>query len=72
MISVFRKEEILCWVDMNYSGYVPSLYLFRIENNKVAMHMEILQKGSYMYLVSSSGVSMINYGINAKYMYWGI
>ena len=65
MISVFREDEIRCWADMSDTGYVPSLYLFRRENNKVSIHMEILQKGNY--LMSSSGVSMIDYGINAKY-----
>lgn len=44
MISYFRKEEIRCWVDMTDTGYVPALYLFRIENNKVSIHMEILDK----------------------------
>lgn len=43
MISYFRKEEIRCWVDLSDSGYVPSLYLFKIENNKVCIHMEILK-----------------------------
>ena len=68
MISVFREDEIRCWADMSDSGYVPSLYLFRIENNKVSIHMEILQKGNY--LMSKSGKAMIICGINAKY--WDI
>ena len=46
MISVFREDEIRCWADMSDSGYVPSLYLFRIEDNKVSIHMEILKKGN--------------------------
>ncbi|XP_045182444.2 uncharacterized protein LOC123541112 [Mercenaria mercenaria] len=43
MISYFRKEEVRCWVDMSDTGCVPSLYLFKIENNKVTIHMEILK-----------------------------
>ncbi|XP_060567149.1 uncharacterized protein LOC132725941 [Ruditapes philippinarum] len=43
MISYFRKEEVKCWVDMSDSGCVPALYLFKIENNKVSIHMEILK-----------------------------
>ena len=45
MISVFRGDEIRCWADMSDSGYAPSLYLFKIEDNKVFIHMEILHKG---------------------------
>ena len=45
MISVFREDEIRCWADMSDSGYAPSLYLFKIEDNKVFIHMEILHKG---------------------------
>ena len=44
MISVFRKEEIQCWVDLCDTGYVPSLYMFTIRDNKVEIHMEILKQ----------------------------
>ncbi|XP_053382522.1 uncharacterized protein LOC128549572 isoform X2 [Mercenaria mercenaria] len=43
MISCFREEEVRCWVHMSNTGCVPSLYLFKFENNKVAIHMEILE-----------------------------
>ncbi|XP_033727369.1 uncharacterized protein LOC117316723 [Pecten maximus] len=43
MISVFRKEEIEAWVDLDKTGIAPSLYLFRIEGNKVHIHMEKLE-----------------------------
>ena len=46
MISYFRKEEVKCWVDMSDTGCVPALYLFKIENNKVVIHMEILKNGN--------------------------
>ena len=45
LMSLMSEDEIRCWVDMIDSGYAPSLYLFRIEDNKVSMHMEILHNG---------------------------
>jgi hypothetical protein len=45
LISCFRKEEVKCWVDMSDSGCVPALYLFKLEKNKVSLHMEILKNG---------------------------
>lgn len=42
MISVFRPEEIRAWVDMSLEGLSPELYLFRLEGNKVVVHMEKL------------------------------
>lgn len=44
MISVFRKEEVQAWVDLDGTGVAPELYLFRIEGNSVFIHMEILEK----------------------------
>jgi len=45
MISVFRKEEIQAWVDLNDTGYAPRLYLFKLNGNKVDVVMEILENG---------------------------
>lgn len=43
LISVFRKEEILAWVDINDTDICPALYLFKLEGNKIHIHMEILE-----------------------------
>nr|XP_022308091.1 uncharacterized protein LOC111114075 isoform X2 [Crassostrea virginica] len=43
MISVFRPEEISAWVDLSLEGLSPELYLFRLEGNKVVVHMEKLE-----------------------------
>lgn len=42
MISVFRSEEIRAWVDLSMEGLSPELYMFRLEGNKVVVHMEKL------------------------------
>lgn len=60
MISVFREDEIRCWADMSVSGYAPSLYLFRIENNKVSIHMEILQKATTLRSIIDDYMSSIS------------
>ncbi|XP_069106712.1 uncharacterized protein [Argopecten irradians] len=44
MISVFRKEEIQAWFDLNETGIAPKLIQIRIEGNKVHIHMETLEK----------------------------
>ena len=69
MISVFRDDEIRCWADMSDSGYAPSLYLFKIEDNKVSIHMEILHKGkgstlTSLFMLLRSGSHLVLYGIN--------
>ena len=46
MISVFRPEEISAWVDLSLEGLSPELYLFRLEGNKVVVHMEKLENGT--------------------------
>ncbi|XP_052240541.1 uncharacterized protein LOC127851086 isoform X2 [Dreissena polymorpha] len=43
MISTFRGDEVRCWMDLNDTGHVPHMYMFRIVDNKVEIHMEILQ-----------------------------
>ncbi|OWF49574.1 uncharacterized protein LOC110451660 [Mizuhopecten yessoensis] len=43
MISVFRKEEIQSWVDLNETGVAPKLYLFKVKGNRVHIHMEQLK-----------------------------
>lgn len=42
MISVFRPEEIKAWVDLSEDGISPELYLFRLEGNRIVVHMEKL------------------------------
>lgn len=42
MISVFRPEEIRAWVDLSMEGVSPELYMFRLDGNKVVVHMEKL------------------------------
>ncbi|XP_048728072.2 uncharacterized protein LOC125646012 [Ostrea edulis] len=42
LISVFRPEEIKAWVDLSEDGICPELYLFRLEGNRVVVHMEKL------------------------------
>ncbi|KAK3602663.1 hypothetical protein CHS0354_024985 [Potamilus streckersoni] len=44
MISVFRKEEIKAWVDLAEIGFAPTLYLFKLEGNKVVIDMEIISE----------------------------
>ena len=68
-MSLFSEDEIRCWVDMIDSGYAPSLYLFKIEDNKVSMHMEILHKGkgftqTSFFMLLRSGSHLVLYGIN--------
>ncbi|KAJ8307059.1 hypothetical protein KUTeg_015143 [Tegillarca granosa] len=43
MISVFRKQEIQAWVDINDTGICPQLYLFKLEGNRIHIHMEKLE-----------------------------
>ncbi|XP_052240040.1 serine/threonine-protein kinase 38-like [Dreissena polymorpha] len=43
MISTFRGDEVRCWMDLNATGHVPHMYMFRIIDNRVEIHMEILQ-----------------------------
>jgi hypothetical protein len=49
LISVFRPEEIKAWVDLSEDGICPELYLFRLEGNKVVVHMEKLDQGNAPY-----------------------
>ncbi|KAL8578393.1 hypothetical protein ACOMHN_014892 [Nucella lapillus] len=45
MISVFSPHEVRAWIDLNDSDCFPSLYLFRLDGNKIFFHMEIVQHG---------------------------
>lgn len=49
MISVFRPEEIRAWVDLSMEGVSPELYMFRLDGNKVVVHMEKLDNGIDSY-----------------------
>lgn len=43
LISDFRTDEVRAWYKLNDSDSFPTLYLFRLEDNKVFMHMEEIQ-----------------------------
>ena len=45
LISTFSTDEVRAWVDLGESESFPSLYLFRLEGNKVVFHMEKLENG---------------------------
>lgn len=45
MISEFSTDEVRAWVDLGESESFPSLYLFRLEGNKVVFHMEKVENG---------------------------
>ncbi|XP_052240534.1 uncharacterized protein LOC127851085 isoform X2 [Dreissena polymorpha] len=42
-IRSFRCDEIRCWMDLNDTGHVPKLYLVKLEENTVKIHMEALE-----------------------------
>ena len=41
-LEKFNENEIRCWIDQNKSEYVPELYMFQVQNDKVMLHMELL------------------------------
>ncbi|XP_076437643.1 uncharacterized protein LOC143276872 [Babylonia areolata] len=45
MISEFSTDEVRAWVDLGESDHFPSLYLFRLEDSKVVLHMEKVEHG---------------------------
>ena len=53
MISAFSADEVRAWVDLGESESFPSLYLFRLEGNKVVFHMEKLENGEMAVEFSS-------------------
>ncbi|WAR16209.1 hypothetical protein MAR_030803 [Mya arenaria] len=43
MISHINPNEIRCWVTLMETGYVPQLYMFRIDGDAVVINMESLE-----------------------------
>lgn len=43
MISTCAENEVRCWVDLNDSGFVPRMFLFQYVNNKIEIHMQIIE-----------------------------
>ncbi|KAK7091440.1 hypothetical protein V1264_009120 [Littorina saxatilis] len=45
MISEFSPDEVRAWVNLGESESFPSLYLFRLIDNKIVLHMEKIEHG---------------------------
>ena len=39
----FHENQIRCWCDLNKSTKVPELYLVQVQDNKIMLHMEVLE-----------------------------
>ncbi|XP_052240545.1 uncharacterized protein LOC127851088 isoform X2 [Dreissena polymorpha] len=66
MISEFRCDEVRCWVALNESGYVPHIYMFRIVNNRVEIHMEILKHAKTLNSIINEHMTTIRQPENIR------
>ncbi|XP_052763388.1 uncharacterized protein LOC128205631 isoform X2 [Mya arenaria] len=65
MISQFNTNEIRCWVDLNETGYVPHLYMFRNDGDKVVINMEVLETAKTLDSIIEEHVHILRRPENA-------